>query len=214
MSTSASRSYSNRSRSSSRSTEPVRAYRDTARVLRTLGRDVAPFLAEGGDLTEILGIGDDLGARSARSWRRIPQSARPRGPRCGCTRGKNPTTPRVRRADRTQPHALKQHSLVPSDRMNRRSSAAPSSTHAASMFASMAARCRCTAACARGWRRTVSSPSTTGSSFRCDLDDRRICKPSPRIVRTSQSALSSAGKRASDRVIRTARLARGCIVCR
>jgi DNA polymerase (family 10) len=41
----------------------VRAYRNAARVLRGLSRDVAAILAEGGDLTELPGIGDDLACK-------------------------------------------------------------------------------------------------------------------------------------------------------
>ena len=41
----------------------VRAYRNAARTLRDLDRDVAAMIAEGEDLTELPGIGDDLASK-------------------------------------------------------------------------------------------------------------------------------------------------------
>jgi DNA polymerase (family 10) len=41
----------------------VRAYRNAARALRDLDRDVAAMIAEGEDLTELPGIGEDLASK-------------------------------------------------------------------------------------------------------------------------------------------------------
>ncbi len=41
----------------------VRAYRSAARTLRDLNQDVAAMIAQGGDVTELPGIGEDLGSK-------------------------------------------------------------------------------------------------------------------------------------------------------
>jgi len=41
----------------------VRAYRNAARTLRDLNQDVAAMIAQGGDVTELPGIGEDLGSK-------------------------------------------------------------------------------------------------------------------------------------------------------
>ena len=43
----------------------VRAYRNAARTVRALGRELSEMLAEGRDLTELSGIGKDLAAKIA-----------------------------------------------------------------------------------------------------------------------------------------------------
>ena len=41
----------------------IRAYRNGARTLRELGRDIGSFVEGGGDITQLPGIGKDLAAK-------------------------------------------------------------------------------------------------------------------------------------------------------